>query len=141
MERLLLRAASFFDCMQLNLHCSLVYAQFIPLLVLAILIFTLLEAAGNASANDPWPQVDDQQAAQLTSAKIMQRTGILIMPMVLASFICGTVSEYDQNVYMYGIFTALNGVLGGMILVMHSSANEKIRNYLGQTWKQLVKKD
>ena len=123
------------------MHCSLAYAQFIPLLVLAILIFTLLEAAGNASPNDQWPHQVDEDAALLTSAKIMQRTGVLIMPMVLASFICGTFSEYDQNVYMYGIFTTLNGVLGGMVLVMHSSANEKIRKYLGQSWKQLVKKN
>ena len=111
------------------------------MLVLAILIFTLLEAAGNASPNDQWPHQVDEDAALLTSAKIMQRTGVLIMPMVLASFICGTFSEYDQNVYMYGIFTTLNGVLGGMVLVMHSSANEKIRKYMGQSWRQLVKKN
>ena len=32
----------------------------------------------------------------MTSAKIMQRTNVLIMPLVFASFICGFLSEYEQ---------------------------------------------
>ena len=90
------------------LHYSLIYAQFIPLIGLAILIFTLIEAAGNANyvnlpSAEEGEKVDNRQ---LTSAKIMQRTSVLIMPMVLATFIVGTFSEYNQVQYIS--YTTLN---------------------------------
>ena len=89
----------------------MIYAQFIPLIGLAILIFTLIEAAGNANyvnlptaaAEEEGEKVDNRQ---LTSAKIMQRTSVLIMPMVLATFIVGTFSEYNQVQYIS--YTTLN---------------------------------
>ena len=105
------------------------------------MIFTLTEAAGNANNYKELPsQTLKIDQRQLTSAKIMQRTSVLIMPMVLATFICGTLSEYQQNVYLYGIFTILNGILGGMILFLHSAANDTVRHFLKRIWRQLVKK-
>ena len=61
--------------------CSLFYWQYGPLIVLSILILILIEAAGNGQ-NYQKLSSDKVDRAQLTSAKIMQRTGILIMPMV-----------------------------------------------------------
>ena len=61
--------------------CSLFYWQYGPLIVLSILILILIEAAGNGQ-NYQKLSPDKVDGAQLTSAKIMQRTGILIMPMV-----------------------------------------------------------
>ena len=90
-------------CTYCYLHYSLIYAQFIPLIGLAILIFTLIEAAGNANYQNLPVGSDELEGEkvdnrQLTSAKIMQRTSVLIMPMVLATFIVGTFSEYNQVV-------------------------------------------
>ena len=48
---------------------------------------------------------------QLTSARIMQRTNMVIMPLVFASYIVGVYAEYEQNVPLYGTFTILNGVI------------------------------
>ncbi len=74
-----------------------------------ILIFTVIEAAGAAEYRR-LPGIDQQQ---LVSSKIMQRTGVIIMPLVFASFLIGMMSEYEQNVALYGTFTILNGILGG----------------------------
>ena len=35
------------------------------------------------------------------------------MPLAFASYIVGALSEYEQNVALYGTFTVLNGILGG----------------------------
>lgn len=126
----------------LQINSNLFYWQYVPILLLSVLILTLIEAAGNANNYQNLPQdlrkVDE---SGLTSAKIMQRTDIFILPMLLASFICGTYSEYDQNAYLYGIFTILNAVLGGMILFFHSSANHNVRGFLARLWRQIVTKN
>ena len=49
---------------------------------------------------------------------------------VFASFLVGTLAEYDQNMILYTIFTIINSVLGGMIFFFHCSANEKMRQKL-----------
>ena len=46
----------------------------------------------------------------MTSAKIMQRSNVVIMPLVFASWVVGLYAEYEQNVPLYGVFTILNGV-------------------------------
>ena len=48
---------------------------------------------------------------QLTSARIMQRSNVIIMPLVFASWVVGVYAEYEQNVALYGTFTILNGVI------------------------------
>ena len=40
---------------------------------------------------------------QLLSAKIMQRSNVLIMPLVFASFMTGMLSEYEQVRHFYAI--------------------------------------
>lgn len=128
----------------LQINSNLFYWQYLPNILLTILILTLIEAAGNAANNyknlpDTLTKVDE---AQLTSAKIMQRTSALfILPLLLASFICGTFSEYDQNAYLYGIFTILNALLGAMILFFHSSANHNVRGFLAKLWRQIITKN
>ena len=81
----------------------------------------------------------DQQ--QLVSAKIMQRTNLIIMPLVFASFLVGAFSEYDQDVALYGIFTILNGVLGACVFFFHSTGNEQVRAKLERGYNMLTKKD
>ena len=56
-------------------------------MVLSILILILIEASGNGHNYQNLPegqsaQLNKVDEAQLTSAKIMQRTGLLILPMV-----------------------------------------------------------
>jgi len=83
--------------------------QVVPLAIMTILTFTVIEAAG-ASEYRRLPGVDQQQ---LVSAKFMQRSILIILPLVFISFIIGMLSEYEQNVPLYGTFTILNGILGG----------------------------
>ena len=46
---------------------------------------------------------------------------------MFASFLLGTLAEYDQNMVLYSIVTVVNGILGGMIFSCHTMTNEKIR--------------
>jgi hypothetical protein len=54
-------------------HSALVMAQIIPMVILVILIFTMIEAAG-ASEYRTLPGMDKQQ---LLSARIMQRSNLV----------------------------------------------------------------
>ena len=83
-----------------------------------------------------------------TTAAICQRTLLIILPLTFASFVCGTIAEYEQvggkipeifmnsisiacqNPALYGGFTILNGVLGGMMMFFHITSNEKTRELL-----------
>ena len=60
------------------------------------------------SGENKFEKIDAQK--QLTSAKIMQRSNVVIMPLVFASWVVGVFAEYEQNVALYGTFTILNGV-------------------------------
>lgn len=82
-------------------------------------------------------QVDKQQ--RLT-AQIMQRTLIFILPMVLASYILGTMAEYEQNLYLYSLFTLANGILGGIVFFFHCTANESVRAILSNMFRKCCKK-
>ncbi len=52
------------------------------------------------------------------------------MPLVLASFVLGTLSEYEQNIYLYSVFTIVNGFVGGCMFFFHCTANQKVRAML-----------
>ena len=114
------------------------YAQFIPKIILGILIVTLIEAAGNANYQC-LPKNIKMDEKQLLSAKFMQRSMLFILPMVFASFICGAYSEYDQNVYLYGIFTTLNGFLGFLIFFGHISSNQTVRDVIFKGYHRICK--
>ena len=101
------------------------------------MIFTLIEAAGVAEYRR-LPGMDHQQ---LFSAKIMQRTNLIIMPLVFTSFIIGALSEYNQDVAMYSIFTILNGVLGACVFFFHSTGNEQVRAKLTKGYNLIFKKE
>ena len=62
-----------------------------------------------------------------TSAKIMQRSNLIIMPLIFASFTVGTLATYEQNPGLYGTVTLINGILGGAIFFFHSTGNERVR--------------
>ena len=97
----------------------------------------MIEAAGAADYRR-LPGLDQEQ---LISAKIMQRTNLIIMPLVFISYIVGILSEYEQNVPLYGTFTILNGVLGGCVFFFHSTGNEQVRAKLQRGYNLIVKKD
>ncbi len=101
------------------------------------MIFTVVEAAGTAEYRR-LPGMDQQQ---LVSAKIMQRTNLIIMPLVYVSFIIGMLSEYEQNVPLYGTFTIINGVLGGCVFFFHSTGNEQVREKLQRGYNLITKKE
>ena len=105
---------------------SLMLAQFVPIVLLVVLTLTLIEAAGAAEYRK-LPGIDQRQQ---TSAKIMQRSNLIIMPMVFVSFLLGVLSTYEQNPALYGTFTLVNGILGGTIFFFHSTGNEQVKKFI-----------
>ena len=69
---------------------------------------------------------------QLLSAKIMQRSNLIILPLVFTSFIVGAMSEYNQDPALYFVFTVVNALLGIAILFFHSTGNGQVRDYLSK---------
>ena len=41
-------------------------------------------------------------------------------------------SEYNQDVALYFVFTVVNGILGITILFFHSTGNGQVRDYLSK---------
>jgi len=60
------------------------------------------------------------------SAKFSQRTNLILLPMVYAHWILGVLSEYQQNLALYSIFSLFNGILGVMVMLLHCSNNEMV---------------
>ncbi|XP_023330599.1 adhesion G-protein coupled receptor D1 isoform X2 [Eurytemora carolleeae] len=121
----------------LQMDTPLMIAQYVPIITLVVLTLTLIEAAGAADYRK-LPGIDQKQQ---TSAKIMQRSNLIIMPMVLFSFIIGTMAEYEQNFGLYGTFTLINGILGGSIFFFHCTGNETVRAKLVKAYKTIIKKE
>ena len=63
----------------LKLDTSLIYGQFVPIAFMTITSLAIIEAAGDAS---DYKQLDDVNIQQRKTAKIMQRTLVLILPTV-----------------------------------------------------------
>ena len=69
------------------------------------------------------PGIDQRQQ---TSAKIMQRSNLIIMPLSFVSFMTGTLATYEQDPALYGTFTIVNGVLGASVFFFHCTGNERV---------------
>ena len=121
----------------LQVNTPLMFGQIIPIVIIVILTFTVLEAAGAADYRK-LPGLDQDQ---YVSAKIMQRSNLAIMPLVFITFLIGVMSEYEQNVPLYGIFTILNGVLGVVIFLTHCSGNEDVREKLEEWYDKLINRN
>ena len=109
------------------LASGLMYGQYVPIILLVVATFTLIEAAGAA---DEYPALKGTSKVEKTTAAICQRTLLIILPLTFASFVCGTIAEYEQNPAMYGGFTIINGVLGGVMMFFHITSNEKTRELI-----------
>lgn len=116
----------------LQVNKPIMFYVVISLILLVVMTFTILEAAGAAEYRR-LPGCDQQQ---LLSAKIMQRTNLIIMPLVFVSFIIGAMAEYNQNVALYGTFTAINVCLGAAIFFFHTTGNEAVREKIGNLYKK-----
>eukprot|EP00090_Calanus_glacialis_P040812 TRINITY_DN7141_c0_g1_i1.p1 TRINITY_DN7141_c0_g1~~TRINITY_DN7141_c0_g1_i1.p1 ORF type:complete len:514 (-),score=67.49 TRINITY_DN7141_c0_g1_i1:139-1680(-) len=121
----------------LAMDTTLMIGQYVPIVLMVVLTLTLIEAAGAAEYRK-LPGIDQRQQ---TSAKIMQRSNLIIMPMVFVSFLLGTLSSYEQNPGLYGTFTLVNGILGGSIFFFHSTGNEQVRAKLMRAYKTIIKKE
>ncbi|KAK7081539.1 hypothetical protein SK128_018351 [Halocaridina rubra] len=119
----------------LQMDTPLVYGQFVPVIIIIILTFTLIEAAGAADFK-PLKGVDK---GQLLSAKISQRTNLIIMPLVFSHWMIGMLSEYEQNLPLYGTFSILNGVTGVAVFLLHCSNNQQVRNKLKGCYQSMCK--
>ncbi|XP_067129314.1 putative adhesion G protein-coupled receptor E4P [Centruroides vittatus] len=119
----------------LEMHFPLVYLQYGPIITLCILDFLLLEAAGAANYK-PLKVVDMKQ---LMSAKIHQRSNLIIMPLILSSWIIGMLSDYEQNLGLYSVYSILNTIIGVCIFVFHSLGNQEVRAKLKKFFKCCVR--
>ena len=108
----------------LRMDTPLIYGQYIPIVFITIVTFAIIEAAGDV---DGYTKLDNIKEEQRTTAKVIQRTLLLILPMVFTSFILGTLAEFEQNIYLYSVFTLVNGILGAIIFSFHTSANVTVR--------------
>ena len=120
----------------LQVDSPMMFGQIVPTVVLVILIFIVLEAAGAAEYRK-LPGLDQDQ---YQSAKIMQRSNLMIMPLVFISWLIGFMSEYEQDVGLYGVFTILNAVLGVSVFLFHCSGNEDVREKLEGWYDQIIKR-
>ena len=120
----------------LRIDTPLSFGQIVPTVILVILIFTVLEAAGAADYRK-LPGLDQDQ---YESAKIMQRSNLVIMPLVFISWMIGAMSEYEQDVGLYSVFTILNAVLGITVFLFHCSGNEDVREKLEGWYDQIIKR-
>ena len=108
----------------LRMNTPLIYGQYIPIVFMTIVTFAIIEAAGDV---DGYTKLENINEEQRTTAKVIQRTLLLILPMVFTSFILGTLAEFEQNIYLYSVFTLVNGILGAIIFSFHTSANATVR--------------
>lgn len=115
----------------LQMDKGIMYGQYAPIIVLVVTSFTIIEAAGAA---DEYPELPDTDKVDKVTAQLSQRTLLLILPLVFASFVTGTVAEHEQNPALYGIFTILNGVLGGTMFFFHVTSNMKTRALWTKIW-------
>jgi len=118
----------------LQMDKGLMYGQYVPIITLVVSTFTLIEAAG---ASDDYPALKGTNKIDKTTAQISQRTLLIILPLVFASFVCGTIAEYEQNPALYGAFTILNGMLGGAMMFFHITSNEKTRELVNKIKNKL----
>lgn len=116
-------------------HCwlqmdeSLMYGQYIPIIAMVVATFTLIEAAG---ASDDYPSLKGRSEIDRTTAAISQRTLLIILPLVFSSFVIGTLAEFEQNLPLYGTFTIINGVTGGVVFFFHLTGNESTRRLVNK---------
>lgn len=118
----------------LQMDKGLMYGQYVPIITLVVSTFTLIEAAG---ASDDYPTLKGTNKVAKTTAQISQRTLLIILPLVFASFVCGTIANYQQDPVLYGSFTILNGVLGGAMMFFHITSNEKTRELVNKIKNKL----
>ncbi|XP_064091063.1 adhesion G-protein coupled receptor D1-like [Macrobrachium nipponense] len=117
----------------LQMDTPLVYGQYVPVIVIMVITLTLIEAAGAAD----FKQMKDIDEAQLLSAKFSQRTNLIIMPLVFSHWVVGMMSEYEQNMPLYSIFSILNGVTGVVVFLLHCFNNQQVREKMKGCFNKL----
>lgn len=115
----------------LQMNKPLCTGQYIPIIAVMIITFTLIEAAGAAE----YSPLKDVDKSQRLSARISQRSNLIIMPLVFCSWVIGMLSEYEQDLALYGTFSVLNGIVGAVIFFFHSTGNQQVRAKLVKMWQ------
>ncbi|GAB6029539.1 hypothetical protein CHUAL_005289 [Chamberlinius hualienensis] len=110
----------------LRMDTPLLYAEFIPVILIVILTLLMTEAAGNAD----YKALDNIDHGQLFSAKISQRANFVVVGLIFSSWVLGILSDYEQNLALYSAFSILNAVLGFSVFLVHSLGNQVVRRKL-----------
>ena len=74
------------------------------------------------------------------AAQVNRRGLTIITLLVFMSFIVGVMAQHQQDVALFGIFTILNGIQGGVIFLLHCSGNEAVREKLVKAYLTITKK-
>ena len=83
----------------LQLDTGLMYGQFLPIGLMTIITLAIIEAAGTASYYEKLEKVDEEQRK---TAKIMQRTLVLILPTVIFYFYFFRILKNWKCIYFSG---------------------------------------
>ncbi|GFV86977.1 adhesion G-protein coupled receptor D1 [Trichonephila clavipes] len=140
---LIVTVCFFLDDYASSYHCwtqmdkSIVYLVLGPVICICVMDFIMLEAAGNANYK-PLKIIDHRQ---LLSCKIHQRSNLILMPLVLASYIVGMLSDHEQNLYLYSVFSILNSIIGVLVFFFHTLGNDEVRQKVREMLKCCFKSD
>ncbi|XP_055939758.1 adhesion G-protein coupled receptor D1-like isoform X2 [Argiope bruennichi] len=124
-------------------HCwaqmdkPIVYLLVGPVICICVLDFIMLEAAGNANYK-PLKIIDHRQ---LLSCKIHQRSNLILMPLILSSYIVGMLSDHNQDLALYSVFSILNTIIGVLIFFFHTLGNDEVRQKVREFLKCCFKQE
>ena len=92
----------------LQMDTNLIYGQFVPIAFMTIISLAIIEAAGEGAGSKKLQNVDEQQRK---TAKIMQRTLVLILPTVrIPTYFSNNKSSFKVQLISkcpFGVFKSL----------------------------------
>ncbi|GBN16795.1 hypothetical protein AVEN_84326-1 [Araneus ventricosus] len=63
------------------------------------------------------------------------------MPLILSSFIVGMLSDHNQDLALYSVFSILNTIIGVLIFFFHTLGNDEVRQKVREFLKCCFKQD
>ncbi|CAB4070426.1 unnamed protein product [Lepeophtheirus salmonis] len=109
----------------LRMEKNIAYAAYFPIFILFFLTIIIIEASGSSDSYAPLSKIDEDQR---DSAKFMRKSLFLILILVTAAYIFGSLANFHQNIVLSGLFCCSNILMGIAILILHGLNNSAMRN-------------
>ena len=61
--------------------------------------------------------------------RISQRSNMILCGLIYAAWILGILSDYEQNLALYSVFSGLNTCIGICVFLMHSLGNHEVSHF------------